>query len=55
MDLYTVLMKQGEDWLICFEGRRPILEDIDVAMKLLQDFRDFNSLETYKIAKVEIQ
>ena len=54
MDLYTVLMKQGEDWIICFEARRPILAGIDPATNLLQDFIAFNPQEEYKLAKVEI-
>ena len=55
MDLYTVLLKQGDKWVICFNGRTPILEDIYTATSWLEDLRQGSPDDTYKLAKVEIQ
>ena len=55
MALYTVLLKQGDEWVICFNGRTPILEDIYIATSYLEILRAHEPLETYKLAKVDIQ
>ncbi len=55
MDLYTVLLKRGDGWVICFNGSRPILEDIYIATFWLEELRQRNPDDTYKLAKVEIQ
>jgi len=53
--MYTVLLKQNDNWVICFNGRKPILEDIYIATSWLEELRQGNPDDTYKLAKVEIQ